>query len=82
MEWLLLTLAIAIAFLLGFVLAFYINRGALDSAKRFFEEAQGLKAAADTVHAGTLAALEQAMCLLRTAQELDNQTMNRLRGGT
>jgi len=82
MEWVWLILALVVAFLLGFVLAFYINRGALDSAKRFFEEAQRLKTAADTLHAASLAALEQAMCLLRTAQELDNQTMDRLRGGT
>ncbi|KKL06680.1 hypothetical protein LCGC14_2593590 [marine sediment metagenome] len=78
MEWLWLTLALALAFLLGFVVASHKSQGVLAKASVFWEEAVKLKDAADKVHNATQATLAQAEELLRKAQELDNQTRERL----
>jgi len=80
MEWVWLFLALAIAFLIGFVVALKMCGGVLAKAKDFYEDSMKLKSTSDTVHASTMEALEVAKGLLRKAQELDDLTMGRLRG--
>lgn len=78
MEWLWLSLALIIAFLLGFVVALRMVRSALAKASGFWEKAVKLKDEASQLQSNSLAVLAHAEGLIQKAQELDKQTMKRL----
>jgi len=80
MEWLWLSLALIITFLLGFVVALYMVRRALAKASDFWEKSVKLKDEAVQLESNSQAVLAQAESLFQKAQELDNRTMKRLEG--